>query len=301
MRRHFLLATVLLSVWSTAAGTAAYKGKAGMLLLDEESAFISAGQIEETVGLLSKTAVALQKQGIRVVFCVVPTKISLFPENTVKGTAYPSDYQTRYAKIMAAFKQAGLQAVDVKHTLEVIKETGAAQPWMLRDSHWTPEAAYLVGTIIGQEIGRLGWARTLKTSPTRITRETVAYPTDLYRLLPASQKFNVPVTESVTVPRRETASVGLLDEGESAVVLVGSSYSRVPYPTLDVGLAAALNTDVLNFGQDGGGLWRGLEAFLKSPSYTKKSARVLVWEMPERSFYPASPVQGFEALLKSIR
>lgn len=75
---------------------------------------------------LASTVDALDRRGIKIIFCVVPTKISMLPENTAGGVGYPRDYRTRYTLILTSLASHKPQAVDFKRKLLSVKNTGCS-------------------------------------------------------------------------------------------------------------------------------------------------------------------------------
>lgn len=291
----------LISITCTSAyATDAVLGKDGMIFLDEEGNAFNKSEIEKTVDSLNLTAAALNSIGIKTIFLIIPTKASIYPENVPQSLKLPGDFKTRYVDIQKSFAKSGLKSLDIKNFLINLKNIDGINIWMQRDSHWTPIAGYNLGKFVASYLLNLGWIEKLN-SDIEINWSEKTYNTDLARIYkgknPTSQ---IPLGETVLSPDMSIQTNDLLGGMDSSVVLVGSSYSMLPYPALHIGLSVGINSPAINFGMDGGGIWGGMQKFVSSQNFRDPSVKVVVWEIPERIFTQPEPEGGLQLLLSKI-
>ncbi|MCY1242397.1 putative alginate O-acetylase AlgJ [compost metagenome] len=69
---------------------------------------------------------------------------------------------------------------------------------------------------------------------------------------------------------------------EVPVALIGTSYSANPNWNFVGALKQALNSDVVNYAEDGHGPILPMLSYLKSDAFKNSPPQVLIWEFPER-------------------
>ncbi|GEM47009.1 alginate O-acetyltransferase AlgX-related protein [Deinococcus cellulosilyticus] len=91
-------------------------------------------------------------------------------------------------------------------------------------------------------------------------------------------------------------SIGLFDDLESNVVLVGTSYSTKPsnFPGF---LQYYLKSSIENYSMDGGGAFGGLEQYLVSSSFEEKKPKLMIWE---KAYYQGFGNQSSLSLLRNL-
>lgn len=296
-----LLACLALGSATAQTAEQVVKGQDGWLLFTDDWRDQVWSSDFQTIINLRDISRAFAQKDIRVIFTLTPTKVDIFPEYLPKNyPKLPSAFYTRYNDLIKLFQVADLPIVDTKAPLLVQKNAHPEQPlWMMRDTHWKPLGAYVAGQAIGKEIVRRGWIKDLKPQKMEVVWKGQLYNTDLGRLVPTADSKVYPLVENVDAPTLNIKDVGLLDQNEPPITLIGSSYGQLPFPGLHIGIAISSGQEVVNNAVSGGSLWGGLTDYLKNAPQRAKP-RVIVWELPVRLFDDYQPKISVQSIIGQI-
>ncbi|MBT2311623.1 alginate O-acetyltransferase [Pseudomonas fluorescens] len=230
----------------------------------------------------------LKEKGITLVMAIVPAKARLYPEHL--GEVKPSSihanlYQDFHARV-AADK---IIAPDLLGPMQLAKQNGQ-QVFLRTDTHWTPEGAQVAAENLAKTIAE----RTpLNGEPQRFITETaekITHKGDLRQFLPLDPLFENLMPAQEPLVKRTTREAddqpaegdALFADAQVPVALIGTSYSANPNWNFVGALKQALNSDVVNYAEDGHGPILPMLSYLRSDAFKNSPPQVLIWEFPER-------------------
>jgi len=230
----------------------------------------------------------LKEKGVKLVMAIVPAKARLYPEHL--GEVKPSSihgnlYQDFHARV-AADK---ILAPDLLGPFNKAKLNGE-QVFLRTDTHWTPEGAQVAAETLAKTIQAKfplsGEPQQFVTKPA----EKVTHKGDLRLFLPLDPLFENLMPAQEPLQKRNTVAVSDQPAGDDAlfantevpVALIGTSYSANPNWNFVGALKQALNSDVVNYAEDGHGPILPMLSYLKSDAFKNSPPQVLIWEFPER-------------------
>ncbi|MFW0758802.1 alginate O-acetyltransferase [Pseudomonas sp. H11T01] len=230
----------------------------------------------------------LQKRGVKLVMAIVPAKVRLYPEHLgdVRPASIHADLYKDFHAHVAADK---ILAPDLLGPLQQAKQNGQ-QVFLRTDTHWTPTGADIAAKQLARAIAEKA---PLSGAPQRFVTEaekTEQHKGDLTLFLPLDPLFSnlMPPQEPLekrTTRVAEDTSAGddaLFADSEVPVALVGTSYSANPNWNFVGALKEALQSDVVNYSEDGHGPILPMLSYLKSDAFKDSPPQVLIWEFPER-------------------
>ncbi|MGV8916191.1 MAG: alginate O-acetyltransferase [Pseudomonas sp.] len=268
-------------------------GKDQWLYSDEEfNPIVNSEQNEaDNLALIRGVNEALKKQGIQMVLAIVPAKTRLYPEH-IGASAPAALHADLYQQFHARMATDGILAPDLLVPLQRAKQNGAV--FLRTDTHWTPMGAEVVAQRLGATIAE---QTPLSGEPQQFTteaKEPAPYKGDLTTFLPLDPLFSNLLPRPDTLQQRSTqplANTGKSDDAlfgnnDVAVALVGTSYSANPHWNFLGALKQALNSDVVNYAEDGHGPILPMLKYLRTDAFKNSPPQVLIWEFPER-YLPA--------------
>jgi alginate O-acetyltransferase complex protein AlgJ len=268
-------------------------GDGGWLFSDEEYALpadapaVRAAWFAHVVDV----AASLQRDGVRLVVVLVPTKASLVAAGQ---PPLPAPAARRYAEALAQLRERGIDALDLRPALAELGEAA----WLRTDTHWTPAGATAAAEAVADHLLTLE-PDLIGAGEARLESggvETVEG--DLVRLLelgPLRARFGpaADVIERARMVRNEPAGSDLFAAVELPVTVVGTSYAADERWNLATRLEAALRgTSVLDAAEVGRGPAVPMAAYLAGDAYRTARPRVVVWEVPERYLDDATALPG---------
>jgi len=224
----------------------------------------------------------LRARGTELVMVQVPPKSSTEIArlgNDAPKNADPVYLGDTYSRFVEMLNASGIYAPDLRRLYRA--QGKDAPPFFFeRDHHWTPAGAALAAKAVAGHL-KAGKALNDVATVEFVLKEKTATNTQSLggRVAELCQQ-TVPLQEYVSVDSESKAEVGLLDEAEPGVVLVGTSNSfRNNEDSFAAHLRHDLQRDVVNAGVSGGGPWAAIEKYLASDAYRQSPPRVLIWEM----------------------
>jgi alginate O-acetyltransferase complex protein AlgJ len=276
-------------------------GRDGWLYSDEEFISIANGEtnVQDNWALIRGVQRELEARDIRLVLAILPAKARLYPEHLHKRI--PSNtVAPLYRQFHAQARDAGLNAPDLLTPLQQAKQQGT-QVFLRTDTHWTPSGA----EVVAQQLAKRIRGGQLLREPPRlyVTQPGTAKPHqgDLLNFLPLDPLFSHLLPEPDQLQLRSTepladgnADQDLFGDTQVPVVLVGTSYSADPRWNFLGALRQSLQSDVVNFAEDGRGPLLPMLSFLQTASLEQAPPKVVIWEFPERYLPVANDLSGFD-------
>jgi alginate O-acetyltransferase complex protein AlgJ len=230
----------------------------------------------------------LEKRGVKLVMAILPAKVRLYPEHLgdVRPASIHADLYKDFHARVAANK---ILAPDLLGPLQQAKQNGQ-QVFLRTDTHWTPTGA----EIAAQQLARTIAEKTpLDSTPQRFVTEaekTEQHKGDLTLFLPLDPLFSNLMPPQEPLEKRTTREAQDQPAGDDAlfadskvpVALIGTSYSANPSWNFVGALKEALQSDVVNYSEDGHGPILPMLSYLKSDAFKDSPPQVLIWEFPER-------------------
>ncbi|TPG75955.1 alginate O-acetyltransferase [Pseudomonas mandelii] len=230
----------------------------------------------------------LKAKGVKLVMAIVPAKTRLYPEHL--GEVKPSSIHANlYEDFHAHVAANKILAPDLFGPMLKAKLDGQ-QVFLRTDTHWTPEGAQIAAETLAKTIAEKtplsGEPQHFITEPA----EKVTHKGDLRLFLPLDPLFENLMPKPEPLQKRNTVAAqdqpagddALFANAEVPVALIGTSYSANPNWNFVGALKQALNSDVVNYAEDGHGPILPMLSYLKSDAFKNSPPQVLIWEFPER-------------------
>jgi alginate O-acetyltransferase complex protein AlgJ len=230
----------------------------------------------------------LKAKGVKLVMAIVPAKTRLYPEHL--GEVKPSSIHANlYEDFHAHVAANKILAPDLFGPMLKAKLDGQ-QVFLRTDTHWTPEGAQIAAETLAKTIAEKaplsGEPQHFVTEPA----EKVTHKGDLRLFLPLDPLFENLMPKTEPLQKRNTVAAqdqaggddALFANTEVPVALIGTSYSANPNWNFVGALKQALNSDVVNYAEDGHGPILPMLSYLKSDAFKNSPPQVLIWEFPER-------------------
>jgi alginate O-acetyltransferase complex protein AlgJ len=230
----------------------------------------------------------LKKRGVKLVMAIVPAKVRLYPEHLsdVRPASIHADLYKDFHDHVAADK---ILAPDLLGPLQQAKQNGQ-QVFLRTDTHWTPTGAEIAAKQLAKAIAEKA---PLSGEPQHFVTEaekTEQHKGDLTLFLPLDPLFSNLMPPQEPLEKRTTRAVEDKPAGDDAmfastevpVALIGTSYSANPNWNFVGALKEALQSDVVNYSEDGHGPILPMLSYLKSDAFKDSPPQVLIWEFPER-------------------
>ncbi len=259
------------------AGAQVRAGCPGWLFLPEETLEVKGGasHLAARARMAGMIAADLARRGITLVVLPVPDKVAMTPETSC-ALAVSSQARDRLAAWHAHAAKLKLNEIDVT-------ADWPAPGFLRTDTHWDVSGAAFAAARVAAVLRRLDGDG--KTQVTLTEGPDHLRPGDLMRLanLTRTASWFGPAPDTVRDVSADIArSGGLLDDAPAPdTVLAGSSYS------LNSGflesLQHALQREVVQRSEAGGGFSGALLALLDKGPEALKPVKLVIWEWPARS------------------
>lgn len=233
--------------------------------------------LKTNLAFIAETQKKLAAQGIVLKLLLLPSKARLYPKYLGSRT-WPAK---RAALREVALKQLPpAMLIDALISLEQAKSS--APLFMRTDTHWSPAGAQAVAENVAAQVKDVPLIPGVFT--TTLQKEE-NYRGDLARFVPTgwAQPYLGPEAEKLALWRTEAqGAADLFAEPEISVALVGTSYSAIEKWNFAGFLQQALQADVLNVADEGGGPMKPMRKFLKETDFSNTKIKLVIWEFPER-------------------
>lgn len=260
-------------------------GRDGWLFTEEEyrTPDRSKTNLNANLEFVSKVQSVLSEQGIGLLVTLVPAKASVYPSRL--KVAAPSRRTDAYAAFVEGLEDRQVPYLDA--TSALVSASVDAPVFMARDTHWTPVGATVVAEAVRFEIAAR--ISTEAKGYRRVDLPETMHRGDLTKFTPvgaardwlglgdeAVQAFEAEALEA------ELDASGLFGAPEIPVALVGTSYSAQEQWSFAASLRLALDADVLNLAEDGGGPVKPMATFLEDLPNMEAPPQIVIWEWPMR-------------------
>ncbi|MCL1079024.1 hypothetical protein D5R81_13705 [Parashewanella spongiae] len=270
-------------------------GKNGWLFTAEEfdNTPQHALEIQNRLNTITNTQAQLQQQGIQIIVVVLPSKARVYSEYLTKPL--PKFAKSRYQYFTDWLSQHQVPNISL---LPVLNQQNSQETFVKNDTHWSPVGAKLSARYIAAELKNrfndLNWhshrfiTKTLEGKP---------YRGDLLNYLPLEPYFSFLGGQISALNQERTQSmdeIGLFDDIEYPVAIVGTSYSAKPEWNFVGALQQYSGLNILDMSQNGKGPFMPMAEFIKSEELKRHPLKLVIWEIPERYIVisPEKPKEG---------
>jgi alginate O-acetyltransferase complex protein AlgJ len=221
---------------SLAAGTAAFFGRrsaaAEVLVLVGRNGWLfpawehiggmPEGETARSVSAIASLRGILERANVRLIVSLAPSKARVYPEDLPAKIVASAEFENRYRKILAAFKNAGIASPDVLSAMLAAKPQ--QQQYMMTDSHWTGYGAELAA---GETAILAGAAEPASPPPAGIPVPAgwteLDVDGDLVPFLPQAQRAAYP-REPLQVRQFDSGSALLTKDAPFSLAVIGNSF-----------------------------------------------------------------------------
>lgn len=221
----------------------------------------------------------LTEKNIALQLVIIPAKARVYPEH-LGALKLPAKRQKLYQDILT------LCSADCLDSLTAFKDSKAASQLFLRtDTHWTPEGAEVIAKAISTKVSQMQLAnsnfQTEKLADTKKHSGDLAKFSQTEKLKKLFPELYEPRNQYQTTNQSEG---DLFGEATIPVALVGTSYSAQEKWNFTGFLQQALQADVINVADEGGGPVTPMRKFMKEVLPQNPELKLVIWEFPERFF-----------------
>lgn len=251
-------------------------GSGGWLFTEEE--FLAPIDDITFLSRLSEAQADFERHGIRLVPIVVPDKARMAADHLPHARS--EAFEARYDQALATLADADLAALDLRAALG--RHLDGAHGFLRSDTHWSPAGAQQVAALVAAHLGR---ANITPASFQTAMLEQQPLEADLMRFVQtgAYETHARPVTEMIQRYETIGGAGGLFAAPNPEVALVGTSFSARQDLHFEGFLKSALQADVLNLAEEGGGPYAPLRAMIsEADAGALTDIKYVIWEIPER-------------------
>lgn len=242
----------------------------------------SAANLAANLAYIREVFETLRAQDIALILAVVPAKAEIYPDFT--HASVPPHRGETYAAFRQGLSDAGVPFVDLTEAIRAEARVGG-QVFMARDTHWSPLGANAAAEAVAEAL-----TASVALEGSGFTRQDLApirHRGDLTKFTPTGGlRDMLGLGDEEVVPFEAVAAGddlgGLFGETEIPVTLIGTSYSAQEQWSFEHALRLALQADVLNLAEDGGGPLAPMAKWLGELPATESLPRAVVWEWPVR-------------------
>ncbi|MEM9435653.1 MAG: hypothetical protein AAGA15_01320 [Pseudomonadota bacterium] len=228
---------------------------------------------------LSEVRDALAAHDITLIPIIVPDKARVYADHLPRPRS--AAIEARYDTSLGALSEMGFAAIDLRTVLVEARTTGAT--YMRTDTHWSPLGAQIAAEAVAAEAGLTSSGST--SFETTFAAET-AFQGDLRPFVdtgPFARWVGVdPETIVQPVTTSSASGLGLFDDPEIGIVLVGTSFSARTEFNFAGFLQEATGQSLVSLAVEGRGPFAPMQDALQSGAITDLSPTVVIWEIPER-------------------
>ena len=249
-------------------------GRGGVLFTAEE--FTAPKAHRDFSRALKDAQIRSAEVGAELIPVIVPDKSRMMAEALPRARS--AHFEDRYDRLQHAIAQAGLRTVDLRPALR------ADRSFMVSDTHWSPKgaqsAAASISRLLADDLASDAAFETTRIDTRDFDGDLLAFAdTGAWRrwVGPGFERI-----ETFETNGPDTSSLGLFDEVDTPVVLVGTSFSaREDFHFLGF-LKSELRADVLSYAKEGQGPFVPMELFLEGNALAETTPQFVIWEIPER-------------------
>ncbi|MHB0999231.1 MAG: alginate O-acetyltransferase AlgX-related protein [Armatimonadota bacterium] len=224
------------------------QGKDGILFFVPELRSLSAGQFWGTnaakVSRVSNIEYAdplpaildfksqLDKAGIDLLIVPVPAKSTIYPEaissvnvSAANRTIMRTDlYQQEFYTLL---RSKGVKVLDLVPSFIKNRSGNAGPLYCRQDTHWSGQACVIAGGLIGAEINKYPWAKSIKKKKYESEKKTVSIKGDLLEALGDASIKSESLTLTFIKEKTAAGMVPVSEWRQSPVLLLGDSHNLI--------------------------------------------------------------------------
>lgn len=202
-----------------------------------------------------------------------------------------------YQDFLQRLSTTGLKAVDLSTALRYPSALNPQPTFFKKDPHWTSEGALQAAMTVAKLIKTDPlYSKAMKTPSTLKMVGTVAWNSSLSQLVSSACEVKA-AQETKTIYELHT-DMGLLDETEPEVAVVGSSMTRNFFYGPAIQDATQLLTETVAV--DGGNVFGGLEQYLLDGNFQSHPPKFLIWEWPLMTLWELSDISRYRQIIPLI-
>ncbi|MBB6482376.1 alginate O-acetyltransferase AlgX-related protein [Spirochaeta isovalerica] len=277
-----------LSFWSGIKYRFFKEGNRGVLIGREDWLFTSEEFDEDLnpettyddfFGEIEKAKTFFDNEGLELVIVPIPNKSRIYREKS-QLYSFSSPLENRYDDALARFRNLGIPAADLREPFQ--KTSLKEKVFFQYDTHWTEAAsaaaAREISSLVMPYIEKYGLSRR---SFYISEAEYQPFKGDLLAFVPPlenkEERYRKTILADAAPP-----SLGLFDDPEIPLLLVGTSYSFDSRWNFESELKLALQLDILNLAKEGVGPLEPMRELIKSGYFRETGSSIIIWEIPER-------------------
>lgn len=250
----------------------------------------------------------LAKRGIDLLFIIMPTKPSIYPDLLVRGIdPGMSGKLTHSLRMIRDLRAAGVEAIDLFAPFAEERKNDAARGdplYLQTDTHFKSRGVSTTARVIADRVRRYSWftegTTEFITDTVTVSRAgDIADMTGLpQKIMPRFPRLSAPeptlCRQVYRVTRDETGTAADRtlykdDFSQSSILVLGDSFSRIYQTDAPRGagwiahLALELRQPVASIVNDGGASTLVRETLARKPNLLKNK-KLVIWEVVERDF-----------------
>jgi hypothetical protein len=230
----------------------------------------------------------LARRGIQLMVMPVPGKPAIYPDKVT--SRFTGSIESPTLRLISRLRNEGVEVIDLFGFLAQERgDKGARAPLYLKfDTHWSAEAARMVGEQVANRIHELGWLTPgnakLAIAPVPVTRSG-----DLARMVPLPDVAESYPPEKIMGYQVQDMDSGAPyhDDPASQVLVLGDSFSRIYHTDAPrsagfvAHLARGLHMPVASIINDGGASTLVRQELARKLGLLN-GKKVVIWEFVER-------------------
>ena len=267
-------------------------GRDGWLFTKEELDYSVV--VDDAYERMERVIEALEARGVPLIVVLIPSKARVYPEKLGRARL-PDLLTSRYEDSLTRIEAMGAPVPDLSARFRF--NGGEGRFFLRTDTHWTAEGAMIAADAVKYHASPILNAHDAE--PRDFVVEEVVdevFHGDLMAFLPFKTHLPWlgPKPETVLAHRTvevDPPQIGLFDDVMIPVILVGTSFSLSGPSDFEGAIKRSLRADVLNVAEPGRGPFAPMDDLLSGDTLESVTARLVVWEIPER-YLPISPHVG---------
>jgi hypothetical protein len=171
----------------------------------------------------------LARRGIRLIMLPVPGKPAVYPEKLTRRVSSNGSIRSHTLELIARLQESGTEVVNLFDLFHRLRGAAAASPdYLLRDTHWSGQAARIAAQTVARRIRELGWAEPGQVEYA-LRERRVQRRSDIARMIRVPDIEGSYPAEEVVCEQVLRAGTGELyrDDPGSPVLVLGDSFLRM--------------------------------------------------------------------------
>ncbi|NRA55789.1 MAG: hypothetical protein HRU23_16750 [Gammaproteobacteria bacterium] len=288
--QSFLARQFAINLWAAANFFLFNQGDSGVIVGHNNWLFTSeelnntpsnADEVMQRLATIEQARQQIEQHGARLVVSIVPSKARVYSEYLPQ--ALPEHANARYR-----FFSEWLEKNQIDHIglLPALIPQNDLATFVKNDTHWSPKGAQLAAQFIAQQLQSnyrdFEWHSSKFNT---LVEDSAPYRGDLLNYLPLEPYFSFLSPKNPNIKPFITQSldeVGLFDDIQYPITLVGTSYSAKHEWNFVGALQQYTGVNILDMSQQGKGPFLPMTEYLQSNDFKQQPPKLIIWEIPER-------------------